>query len=205
LLFFFKNAEKAKLFAFTKTSPMLKRKQTDDEESSGSEINPILKPKQTDDEESSGSEIDPIFREPLIQPQNLLNYSSEEEDNQFEKRNKKTGELHRNKKSVQRFIDIEAIHESDSDCSTSEDEHDTTGLDDFVDEEELIPECETSNSDSEDEYFEASSSDEDSDDSYVSKKPAMDDLRTIKEGQSIVENGYAFPQDADLSQWYHRP
>jgi hypothetical protein len=33
----------------------------------------------------------------------------------------------------------------------------------------------------------------------------MDDLMTIKEGQSIVTNGYAFPQSANLKHWYFKP
>ncbi len=145
--------------------------------------------------------------------QDLLHYSSESE-NQFEKRDHKTG-LIVNGKTAQRFIDNEAIHESDSDCSTSEDEQDSTGLDGFIDndeddEDKEQEDFEDESSSNSDEYgYNESSSDEASEDSYESlkkrtKKPDMDDLRAIREGQEIVKNGYAFPQDAKLSEWYHR-
>ncbi len=149
----------------------------------------------------------------------------------FEKRNPRTGETSTAKTSAVRFIDQEAVHESagDSDNETEEesDESDSS-LKEFISDDEYF-EPDESPGDADTDNSDATARPEDSfssrsvplrmeadcpfdivESKAVAREMRMEadeleDMQAIKEGQSFVEQGVAFPQDANLDTWYTDP
>jgi hypothetical protein len=146
----------------------------------------------------------------------------------FQRRNPRTGEIiGKPEHPAAKFADLEAVHNSCSESETDSSADETDGsLKEFITSEN---ESESSATEKSEESTESSDSEEPSSDSFIELKPTrmnqrefpfdvteiprvkkyesrdkMDDLMTIQEGREFVNNGYAFPQSANLKDWYFK-
>jgi hypothetical protein len=147
----------------------------------------------------------------------------------FQRRNPKTGEIiGKPEHPAAKFADLEAVHNSCSESESDSSADETDGsLKEFITSED---ESQSSATEKSEESSESSDSEEPSSDSFIELKPTrmknirefpfdvteiprvskyqsrdkMDDLMTIQEGREFVNNGYAFPQSANLKDWYFK-